>query len=181
MRSILLLEALPPVAQPCKSLRWWVVPFPSKTFLVSHPLHTCNHVSPPACPLSPLFFVAYHCDIQQALDGPRAASPSAADAARRLLDAGVMRQGSNLRVMAMGVCGAAFVTAVSGAFVAGNDAGRCYNCFPKMTEEDWLPEEVTSFLFFAFHSSPFFSFFSFPSSSLFTVSACPLASILKYC
>lgn len=44
--------------------------------------------------------------------------------------------------MAMGVCGVAFVTAVSGAFVAGNDAGRCYNCFPKMTEEDWLPEEV---------------------------------------
>ncbi|CAN0199221.1 unnamed protein product, partial [Ectocarpus sp. 12 AP-2014] len=77
----------------------------------------------------------------QALDGPRAASPSATDAARRLLDAGVMRQGSNLRVIAMGVCGAAFVTAVSGAFVAGNDAGRCYNCFPKMTEEDWLPEE----------------------------------------
>ncbi|CAN0225215.1 unnamed protein product [Ectocarpus fasciculatus] len=81
----------------------------------------------------------------QALDGPRAASPSAADAARRLLDAGVMRQGSNLRVMAMGVCGAAFVTAVSGAFVAGNDAGRCYNCFPKMTEEDWLPEEILAF------------------------------------
>ncbi|CAN0062368.1 unnamed protein product, partial [Ectocarpus sp. 8 AP-2014] len=81
----------------------------------------------------------------QALDGPRTASPSAADAARRLLDAGVMRQGSNLRVMAMGVCGAAFVTAVSGAFVAGNDAGRCYNCFPKMTEEDWLPEEILAF------------------------------------
>lgn len=53
-----------------------------------------------------------------------------------------MRQGSNLRLMAIGVCGIAFVTAVSGAFVAGNDAGRCYNCFPKMTEEDWLPEEV---------------------------------------
>lgn len=46
--------------------------------------------------------------------------------------------------MAMGVCGVAFITAVSGAFVAGNDAGRCYNCFPKMTEEDWLPEEVRS-------------------------------------
>ena len=44
--------------------------------------------------------------------------------------------------MAVGVCGVAFVTAVSGAFVAGNDAGRCYNYFPKMTEEDWLPEEV---------------------------------------
>jgi len=55
----------------------------------------------------------------------------------------VMRQGSNLRLMAMGVCGVAFVTAVSCAFAAGNDAGRCYNCFPKMTEEDWLPEEVS--------------------------------------
>lgn len=56
----------------------------------------------------------------------------------------MLRQGSNLRLMAMGVCGVAFVTAVSGAFVAGNDAGRCYNFFPKMTEEDWLPEEVRS-------------------------------------
>ncbi|CAM9161321.1 unnamed protein product [Scytosiphon promiscuus] len=78
----------------------------------------------------------------QALDGPRVASPPAADAARRLLDSGVLKQGSNLRLMAIGVCGAAFVTAVSGAFVAGNDAGRCYNYFPKMTEEDWLPEDI---------------------------------------
>lgn len=44
--------------------------------------------------------------------------------------------------MAMVVSGVAFLTAVSGAFVAGNDAGRCYNYFPKMTDEDWLPEEV---------------------------------------
>lgn len=30
---------------------------------------------------------------------------------------------------------------VAGAFVAGNDAGRAYNTFPKMGD-DWLPEEL---------------------------------------
>ncbi|XP_057803722.1 cytochrome c oxidase assembly protein COX15 [Salvia miltiorrhiza] len=33
------------------------------------------------------------------------------------------------------------VTAVSGAFVAGNDAGRAYNTFPKMGDT-WIPEDV---------------------------------------
>ncbi|XP_050365186.1 cytochrome c oxidase assembly protein COX15-like [Argentina anserina] len=33
------------------------------------------------------------------------------------------------------------VTAVSGAFVAGNDAGHAYNTFPKMGDR-WIPEEV---------------------------------------
>eukprot|EP00210_Caulerpa_lentillifera_P009097 g8678.t1 len=32
------------------------------------------------------------------------------------------------------------LTAFSGAFVAGNDAGRSYNTFPKMNE-DWVPDE----------------------------------------
>ncbi|KAL9241855.1 hypothetical protein vseg_015917 [Gypsophila vaccaria] len=35
------------------------------------------------------------------------------------------------------------VTAVSGAFVAGNDAGRAYNTFPKMGDT-WIPEGVLS-------------------------------------
>lgn len=30
---------------------------------------------------------------------------------------------------------------VAGAFVAGNDAGRAYNTFPKMGD-DWIPEEM---------------------------------------
>lgn len=33
------------------------------------------------------------------------------------------------------------VTAVSGAFVAGNDAGRAFNTFPKMGDT-WIPEDV---------------------------------------
>jgi cytochrome c oxidase assembly protein subunit 15 len=32
-------------------------------------------------------------------------------------------------------------TALSGAFVAGNDAGRAYNTFPKMGD-DWIPSEI---------------------------------------
>ena len=34
-------------------------------------------------------------------------------------------------------------TVISGAFVAGNDAGRAYNSFPKMGD-DWIPSEVLS-------------------------------------
>ncbi|KAL5550373.1 hypothetical protein UlMin_000549 [Ulmus minor] len=33
------------------------------------------------------------------------------------------------------------ITAISGAFVAGNDAGRAYNTFPKMGDT-WIPEDV---------------------------------------
>ncbi|KAG6436379.1 hypothetical protein SASPL_101276 [Salvia splendens] len=33
------------------------------------------------------------------------------------------------------------ITAVSGAFVAGNDAGRAYNTFPKMGDT-WIPDDV---------------------------------------
>lgn len=35
------------------------------------------------------------------------------------------------------------VTAFSGAFVAGNDAGRAYNTFPKMGDE-WIPSDIFS-------------------------------------
>ncbi|KAL0322130.1 UNVERIFIED_CONTAM: Cytochrome c oxidase assembly protein COX15 [Sesamum calycinum] len=35
------------------------------------------------------------------------------------------------------------ITAVSGAFVAGNDAGRAFNTFPKMGDT-WIPEDVFS-------------------------------------
>ncbi|XVE50936.1 hypothetical protein DITRI_Ditri01bG0203200 [Diplodiscus trichospermus] len=33
------------------------------------------------------------------------------------------------------------ITAVSGAFVAGNDAGRAYNTFPKMGDA-WIPDDI---------------------------------------
>ncbi|XP_043701547.1 cytochrome c oxidase assembly protein COX15 [Telopea speciosissima] len=35
------------------------------------------------------------------------------------------------------------VTAISGAFVAGNDAGRAYNTFPKMGDT-WIPDDIFS-------------------------------------
>ncbi|XP_038685083.1 cytochrome c oxidase assembly protein COX15 isoform X2 [Tripterygium wilfordii] len=35
------------------------------------------------------------------------------------------------------------ITAVSGAFVAGNDAGRAYNTFPKMGDT-WIPDDIFS-------------------------------------
>lgn len=35
------------------------------------------------------------------------------------------------------------ITAVSGAFVAGNDAGRAFNTFPKMGDT-WIPDDVLS-------------------------------------
>ncbi|XP_026324680.1 cytochrome c oxidase assembly protein COX15 homolog, partial [Hyposmocoma kahamanoa] len=43
--------------------------------------------------------------------------------------------------LAHGVKALAFVTAVSGAFVAGLDAGLVYNSFPKMGER-WVPADV---------------------------------------
>lgn len=46
-----------------------------------------------------------------------------------------------LRGMTMGVKAFVFLTAVSGAFVAGLDAGLTYNTFPKMADR-WLPTDL---------------------------------------
>lgn len=43
-----------------------------------------------------------------------------------------------LRVPAAMCLGLVGLTAISGAFVAGNDAGRAYNTFPKMGD-NWIP------------------------------------------
>ena len=45
-----------------------------------------------------------------------------------------------VRMVAHPLAGIIAVTALSGAFVAGLDAGRAYNTFPKMNGE-WIPEE----------------------------------------
>ena len=42
---------------------------------------------------------------------------------------------------AVAVTGLTFVTIVSGALVAGNDAGRAYNTFPTM-DGQWIPSEL---------------------------------------
>ncbi|KAM4852771.1 heme A synthase COX15 isoform 1-T1 [Thomomys bottae] len=49
-----------------------------------------------------------------------------------------------LRRFASGTAGLVFLTALSGAFVAGLDAGLVYNSFPKMGES-WIPEDLFTF------------------------------------
>uniref|UniRef100_A0A452GYU2 Cytochrome c oxidase assembly homolog COX15 n=1 Tax=Gopherus agassizii TaxID=38772 RepID=A0A452GYU2_9SAUR len=49
-----------------------------------------------------------------------------------------------LRRFAHGTTGLIFLTALSGAFVAGLDAGLVYNSFPKMGER-WIPDDLLSF------------------------------------
>lgn len=48
-----------------------------------------------------------------------------------------------LRPLAATSCGLVFATAMSGAFVAGNDAGRAYNTFPKM-DGQWIPDGIAT-------------------------------------
>jgi len=51
---------------------------------------------------------------------------------------------SRLRTMAKGNAGLVFITALSGAFVAGLDAGLVWNSYPKMGD-DWIPPDVMRF------------------------------------
>eukprot|EP00731_Ephydatia_muelleri_P026275 Em0018g375a len=48
---------------------------------------------------------------------------------------------NRLRGLAHGTVAMVFVTALSGAFVAGLDAGLVYNSFPKMAGR-WIPEDI---------------------------------------
>jgi heme a synthase len=50
------------------------------------------------------------------------------------------RRASQLRLGTIAVTGLTALTIVSGALVAGNDAGRAYNTFPKM-DGQWIPPE----------------------------------------
>lgn len=49
-----------------------------------------------------------------------------------------------LRIMAHSIKGLTFVTAISGAFVAGLDAGLTYNSWPKMADR-WIPSDLLAF------------------------------------
>ncbi|XP_028983419.1 cytochrome c oxidase assembly protein COX15 homolog isoform X2 [Betta splendens] len=49
-----------------------------------------------------------------------------------------------LRRYARGTAGLVFLTALSGAFVAGLDAGLVYNSFPKMGDR-WIPDDLLAF------------------------------------
>uniref|UniRef100_A0A8C3LFI2 COX15 n=1 Tax=Chrysolophus pictus TaxID=9089 RepID=A0A8C3LFI2_CHRPC len=54
------------------------------------------------------------------------------------------RQLLQLRHFAHGTTALIFLTALSGAFVAGLDAGLVYNSFPKMGER-WIPDDLLAF------------------------------------
>lgn len=54
------------------------------------------------------------------------------------------KQMSKLRGLAHGVMSLIFVTALSGAFVAGLDAGLVYNSWPKMADK-WVPDDLVTF------------------------------------
>lgn len=57
------------------------------------------------------------------------------------LPADVLNRALSLRRMAMGSWLLVATTVVSGAFVAGNDAGRAFNTFPMMGDQ-WVPSEI---------------------------------------
>lgn len=50
----------------------------------------------------------------------------------------------NIRIWSAGVAGLAFITALSGAFVAGLDAGLVYNSYPKFADQ-WIPSDLIVF------------------------------------
>jgi len=56
----------------------------------------------------------------------------------------MLQQARRLRGGAFAVTGLTAATIISGALVAGNDAGRAYNVWPKMTDEYWIAPEVWS-------------------------------------
>mmetsp|Transcript_12165 Transcript_12165/g.35292 ORF Transcript_12165/g.35292 Transcript_12165/m.35292 type:complete len:417 (+) Transcript_12165:69-1319(+) len=52
-----------------------------------------------------------------------------------------LRQAARMRTGSIHLTGLTALTIVSGALVAGNDAGRAYNTYPKMGD-DWIPPSI---------------------------------------
>jgi heme a synthase len=52
-----------------------------------------------------------------------------------------LKQAARLRIGSLHLTALTGITIVSGALVAGNDAGRAYNTFPKMNDE-WVPSDI---------------------------------------
>ncbi|KAH7544142.1 hypothetical protein JRO89_XS15G0115700 [Xanthoceras sorbifolium] len=52
-----------------------------------------------------------------------------------------VRGAAKVKKLAIPVSFIVGITAISGAFVAGNDAGRAYNTFPKMGDK-WIPDDI---------------------------------------
>jgi len=56
----------------------------------------------------------------------------------------VLKQARKFRMLAHSCKGLVFLTAFSGAFVAGLDAGLVYNSFPKMADK-WIPDDILAY------------------------------------
>lgn len=63
------------------------------------------------------------------------------DQASKVFNVESLRQALRLRTGSIFLTSLTGLTIVSGALVAGNDAGRAYNTFPKMDDE-WIPSEI---------------------------------------
>ncbi|XP_020599918.1 cytochrome c oxidase assembly protein COX15 [Phalaenopsis equestris] len=83
---------------------------------------------------------------------------------------------AKIRKLALPISVLVGITAVSGAFVAGNDAGHAYNTFPKMGDS-WIPDDI-------FSMKPFFrNFFENTSTVQFDhriLATATLASIVSF-
>ena len=70
-----------------------------------------------------------------------AAESSSSSATNNKFPRDALRHASKLRMGAVAVTGLTAVTVISGALVAGNDAGRAFNTFPKM-DGQWIPSDL---------------------------------------
>lgn len=64
-----------------------------------------------------------------------------AEEASKIFNKDALRKAVRLRSGGICLTALTLTTIVSGALVAGNDAGRAYNTFPKMNDE-WIPSEI---------------------------------------
>ncbi|CAG9766770.1 unnamed protein product [Ceutorhynchus assimilis] len=62
----------------------------------------------------------------------------------KVSSAAVLKASRKFRMLAHTTKGMVFLTAISGAFVAGLDAGLVYNSFPKMADK-WVPDDIFAF------------------------------------
>uniref|UniRef100_A0A6P7GS42 Cytochrome c oxidase assembly protein COX15 homolog n=1 Tax=Diabrotica virgifera virgifera TaxID=50390 RepID=A0A6P7GS42_DIAVI len=85
-----------------------------------------------------LAFILYTLFLWSALDILAPAKPIVIVSQR------ILKKSRRFRMLAHTAKGLVFLTAVSGAFVAGLDAGLVYNSFPKMADR-WIPSDIMAF------------------------------------
>jgi heme a synthase len=68
-------------------------------------------------------------------------TPEKAKSVASLLTSNTLKLSKNIRYVAIGNGVLVATTVLSGAFVAGNDAGRAFNTWPMMGDE-WIPSEI---------------------------------------